>query len=900
MRRVVVLLFFVIRFCLCVSAQEDYASSLNNAGARYHENGDYAKAELLYLRALRVNKIALGVNHPDYALCLNNLGLLYNDIGDYTKAEQYYLQAYKVYSNATEGNEADYASLLNNLGNLYKNTGDYAKAEQYYLQSLEMVETTSGENQVAYASSLNNLGNLYRNIGDYTKAEKCYLRSLEIIKSVLGENHPDYASLLNNLGNLYRYSKDYPKAKQCFLQSLEIIQTALGENHFAYASSLNNLGLLYCDIRDYSSAEQCYLQASDIYKTILGENHPNYAISLDNLGNLYRANHHPSKAESYYLQSLEIIQTALGENHPDYAFVLNDIGILYCNAGDYAKAESYLLRAQEISKYCFLQSLNYMSEQQRNSYWNTIKNKYESVYPAFIYRYQTQKPSISSFAYNNELFTKGLLLNSSNAIRLSITESKDTALIRQWNELTTIKQKMIVIGEKNSQSQYLVQLRQDAEQLEKTITRSSAAYRENMRQWNITWDSVLSALRPKQVAIEFMRVPLHEDSTMYCALLLRDTYSYPLVIPLFEENEVAGRVHNYNGYGKQLSQVVWSKVQPYINRGDEVFFAPTGVLYQLAIENLPYDENHTMSDIYNMVRVSSTREIVLRSDKRKYQTAILYGDINYSLSDTSVMFANAARNRSIAANLPGTKAEIDAIQPILQNKQIEVTMYSQDTACEESFKALTSKHPSIIHVATHGFFWDDAQARKERYFTQRRGVVYENQSIDPLGRCGILFTGANVALSGHSNTLPKGVDDGILTAKEISTLDFRSTDIVVLSACETGLGEISGEGVFGLQRAFKMAGAKTILMSLWRVDDDATQRLMIAFYRHLCSGQSKRQAFRKAQQEVRNYTVSETRTSASPVTRTKSKDKSRSSTSETVTTQPYRSPYFWAGFILLD
>ena len=157
-----------------------------------------------------------------------------------------------------------------------------------------------------------------------------------------------------------------------------------------------------------------------------------------------------------------------------------------------------------------------------------------------------------------------------------------------------------------------------------------------------------------------------------------------------------------------------------------------------------------------------------------------------------------------------------------------------------------------------------------------------------------------MALSGHSNTLPKGVDDGILTAKEISTLDFRSTDIVVLSACETGLGEISGEGVFGLQRAFKMAGAKTILMSLWRVDDDATQRLMIAFYRHLCSGQSKRQAFRKAQQEVRNYTVSETRTSASPVTRTKSKDRSRSTTSETVTTQPYRSPYFWAGFILLD
>lgn len=932
MRRVIALSFLFIGFCLGVAAQEDYASSLNNAGARYHENGEYAKAELLYLRALQINKIALGENHPDYALSLNNLGLLYNDIGDYTKAEQYYLQAYNVYSNAPEENLAEYASLLNNLGNLYKNTGDYSKAEQYYLQSLELVKTTLGENQAAYASSLNNLGNLYRNIGDYSKAEQCFLQSLEIVKFVLGEKHPDYASLLNNLGNLYRNSKDYPKAKQCYLQALAIIKDTLGENHAAYASSLNNLGLLYGDIGDYSNAEQCYLQASNISKITLGENHPNYATSLDNLGNLYRANRNQPKAEQCYLQSLEIIKTALGENHPDYAFVLNDIGILYGNAGDYSKAEDYLLRAQAVSKSCFVQSLNYMSEQQRNSYWNTIKNKYESVYPEFVYRYQPQKPTISSFAYNNELFTKGLLLNSSNAIRFSITESVDTALIRQWNELTTIKQKMIVMEEKNPQSQYLEQLRKEAEQLEKSITRSSAAYRENLRQWNISWDSVRAVLKPKQVAIEFMKVPLNMDSTMYCALLLRDTCSYPLMIPLFEENQVAGlagvslssaikQVYDYNGYGMQLSQIVWSKIQKYINRGDEVFFAPTGVLYQLAIENLPFDENHTMSDVYNMVRLSSTREIVLQPGKKKYKTAALYGDINYNLRDTSVMLANADRyrdmakisivglsgdtvQRSMASNLPGTKKEIDTIQPILQKKKIDVTVYAWDNACEESFKALTGKHPSILHIATHGFFWDDAKAKKEQYFRQRGGVNQENRSIDPLDRCGLLFTGANVALSGHSKTLPEGVDDGILTAKEISNLDFRTTDIVVLSACETGLGDITGDGVFGLQRAFKMAGAQTILMSLWRVDDDATQLLMAAFYRHLSQGQSKRRAFRNAQQEVRNYTVTEPQTSAPTVTKTKSKDKSKSSASETIletiTTQPYTSPYFWAGFILLD
>ena len=175
--------------------------------------------------------------------------------------------------------------------------------------------------------------------------------------------------------------------------------------------------------------------------------------------------------------------------------------------------------------------------------------------------------------------------------------------------------------------------------------------------------------------------------------------------------------------------------------------------------------------------------------------------------------------------------------------------------------------------------------------------------INPLDRCALLFAGANIALNGRSKTLPAGVDDGILTAKEISNLDFRTTDIVVLSACETGLGDITGDGVFGLQRAFKMAGAQTILMTLWQVDDDATQRLMTAFYRYLSSGQSKRQALHNAQQYICNYT--ETKDAEIPSTsadkyKHKGKTGSYKAANEVITTQPYSDPYFWAGFILLD
>lgn len=876
-----------------MTANGDYASSLLNVGIRYHEKGDYTNAERYYLRASQIYKISLGENHPNYATSLDN------------------------------------------LGNLYREIGNYEKAEQCYLQSLTILKTALGERHPDYASTLNNLGNLYRIIGEYARAEQCYLQSSDIIKTVSGENHPDYASSLNNLGNLYRNIGDYSKAEQCYLQSLDIIKLRLGENHPAYASSLNNLGLLYNNLGDYTKAEQYYLQASDACKNAIGENHPNYATSLNNLGNLYRNIGEYSKAEQCYEQALKILKNTVGEHHPDYAFLLNDFGTLYYNVGNYSKAELYLLGAQETSKSCFLQSLDYMSEQQRNSYWSTIRNRYESTYPKFTYRFSSSKPSVNTFAYNNELFTKGLLLNSSNAIRLSIAESGDATLIRQWEDLTTVKQQIMALQGKNPQSPYIAKLQEEAETLEKDITRSSASYRENLRQWNITWDSVRAALKPNQVAIEYMRTPLNEDSTMYCALLLRDTSSCPIMIPLFEEKEVTNRLHlstseaqeihatyAYHRQGRALLHHVWGKVLPYLHTEDTIFFAPTGVLHQLAIENLPFNENSSIGEHYNIVRLSSTRELALSRQAIPVQTATLYGDIYYQPMDSSDMvtnarkfrgigedayhFANDTTRRSYAANLPGSKVEIESIRPILADRHIAVSVYSQDTACEESFKALSGTPQNILLLSTHGFFWTEGLAKQERYFSQYASMPNEEKSvfsIDPLSRCGLLFSGANTALSGHNERLPKGVDDGILTAKEISVLDFRKTDIVVLSACETGLGDISGEGVFGLQRAFKMAGVQTLLMTLWKVNDRATQLFMTAFFRHYSRGENKRDAFCHAQQEVRNYTeTDEVKDGDRGLQQQNLQNRKKPSgrTAAVVKEHPYASPYYWAGFILLD
>ena len=879
-----------------------YATSLNNLGGLYSDMGDYSKAEPYYLEALSIRKSVLGETHPHYATSLNNLGILYSNMGDYSKAEQYYLEALSIRKSVLGETHPNYATSLHNLGNLYYTMGDYSKAEQYLLEALSIRKSVLGESHPDYATSLGNLGLLYSDMGDYFKAEPYYLEAMNLYKSVLGETHPNYATSLNNLGNLYYTIGDYSKTESYYLEALSIYKSVLGETHPHYATSLNNLGALYSDMGDYSKAELYYLESLRIKKSLLGESHPDYATSLNNLGFLYSDMGDYSKAEPYYLEALSIRKSVLGESHPDYAMSLGHLGSLYYTMGDYAKAEPYYLDAAQITKNLFLRSTTFMTEQQREDYWSTIQDRFTHTYVQFSYKYYNQKPSISTFAYNNELFVKGLLLNSSESVKRSIIESNDTILIRQWNELTTKKQQIQVLQEKEPQSNYLKQIQAEAEQLEKQITRSSAAFREHQVMWQITWDSVRNHLSPNEVAIEYFSAPLSEDSTMYCALLLRHDSEHPEMIPLFEQKEIisfmsySGRTitnqtYDFYSNGKTISQLVWSKILPNVKEGETIYFAPSGLLHQLAIEYLPYDETRTMSDVYNMVRLSSTREIVMNKPQLHNTTATIYGGITYDIDATSMLdesraydsadllasrsLENDTLNRGTAQYLLGTKIEAEHINTLLQENSITAQLYTSTKANEESFKALSGKHNNILHIGTHGFTWTDSTAQKQDYFTQRMQMQllgeehrHHGPIIDPLNRCGLLFAGANMALQGNSRHLPEGVQDGILTAKEISLMDLRDANLVVLSACETAKGDITSEGVFGLQRAFKMAGVQTIIMSLWKVSDQATQLLMTEFYNNwIGKHQSKREAFRNAQNTVRTQ---------------------------------YEEPEFWAGFIMLD
>ena len=317
-----------------------------------------------------------------------------------------------------------------------------------------------------------------------------------------------------------------------------------------------------------------------------------------------------------------------------------------------------------------------------------------------------------------------------------------------------------------------------------------------------------------------------------------------------------------------LYNLLWKPLEKYFPENPRIYFAPSGMLHQIAVEYAPIDKEKTISDKYEIYRMSSTRFLAMEYMPKPMKNTVLYGGIYYD-SDTTTMKHESDRystrsataptvsisrsgERGSLSYLPGTKTEVENIVGKMKKKKISTTLFEGAQANEESFKALSGKEISTLHVATHGFFLPSDE------------TMSGDQS---LMQSGLLFSGANIAW--QNMPVPEGVEDGILTAKEISFMDLRKTDLVVLSACQTALGEITGEGVFGLQRGFKKAGARTIIMSLWPVDDNATLLMMTEFYTNLTKGMSKREAFLAAQNKVK-------------------------------TTPGFENPRYWAAFIMLD
>ena len=868
----------------------DYATSRNNLANYYYYSGDYTKAVELGTQAMEICKRVLGESHPDYAASLCNLALYYSKLGDYSKAVELGTQALDIRKRVLGESHPAYATSLDNLAGYYSDLGDYTKAVELGTQAMEIRKQVLGESHPDYATSLNNLAGYYSDLGDNTKAVELGTQAMEIRKQVLGESHPVYAMSLSNLALYYSDLGDYTQAVELCAKAMEIDKQVFGNTHPSHATLLNNLATYCSYLGDYTKAVELGTQALEIRKQVFGEFHPKYAITLNNLAGYYTDLGDYSKAVELCTQAMEIQKLVLGETHPDYAALLSNLSAYNYLNGNYGDAYQLFLNYVQHTKDIVLSQFKGLINRTRESFWN--KNKNEFTYLPSICLRAGDMDSNGEVYDNSALFTKGLLLNAETSLRDLILESGDSTAVKKFDAMQMIRTTLNKQYEKPIAERRLNcdSLERVAEQMERELMKSSKAFGDFTRSLTVGWKDVQKGLGDDDVAIEFLASPVFGgDSILYVALTLKKGYDKPKMITLFEERELR-MVRESKWYTTPaLCELVWGPLADELKGVKNVYFSPSGALYNIGIEQLPCSATENIGERYNMFRLSSTRELALRHDMPSEKSSALYGGLRYYVPPTELLAYNRAKgysrsssSRDVFERLPETKTEIDNITALLRAHSYgEPAIYEDDEGTEESFKTLSGKHTSIIHLATHGSYITPTAAEKQRKRDMMNRLTFlrsgddrqSSEEDEALTRSFLVMSGGKMLWT--SDSIPEGVDDGLLTAQEISRLDLRGCDLAVLSACETGLGDISSEGVMGLQRGFKKAGVQSIVMSLWKVADRPTQEFMTEFYRHLTAGEGKRTSFLAAQRFLKEKYPTNL-----------PQDESR--------------PPYWASFILLD
>lgn len=888
----------------------NYVTSLNNLAVLFQASGQYEEAEPLFIVALETWKKIRGDSSTDYALSLNNLATLYQIMGQYEKAEPMLINAINIQKTILGEFHPDYAQSLNNLAELYRAVRQYEKAEPLYIQSSEICSKVLGETHPKYALSLNNLAMFYQDLGQYEKALPLFKQSAEIYIKTSGEIHPDYAGVLNNLAILYKEMGQYELAIKMYAQALKIQKQVLGETHPDYANSLSNLALICQSLGLYDDATTLYFEVLDIRKQVYGESHPEYAKSLNNLGLLCMDMKRFDNAEVFYKMALGILRKVYGENSAIYCISLRNLALLYYTMGRFEEAGMLYLFDSRVVLEDIRNTFTILSEKEKGNYLLNNISLVE-INNSTLYNYRKMSSSFIINNFNLQLFFKSLSLTDARIMLESVSESKDSSLrylFNEWqfNKRLMAKQYSLPIDNRRKD---LTSIEAKTESQEKELSQRSSEFRTQQASLQVAMQDVQMKLQRDEAAIEFVRFRLFNkkwtDSTIYAAYILRKNDTVPKFVPLCEEKQLkilfdsAGNTATsmasslYRGIkiksrkseallGKELFNLIWQPMEPYLKGINKIAYSPSGKIYNVALHALPMDSVSVLMDKYQLQQYTSTRQVAFRnleSQNSKPGSIVLFGDASFTMDSlqlvningnkaggisTSVYIPNKRGSENITWNsLPGTAEEVNKIKLLFNQNEITAKSFVQNSATEENLKALNGHSPQILHIATHGFFLPAPDGKKGEIGFDG-GNIY-TLADDPLLRSGLMFAGCNYAWSGK--TPLEGVEDGIATAYEISQLNLSNTELVVLSACETALGDIKGsEGVFGLQRSFKMAGVKRMIVSLWQVPDKETAELMTTFYTTWLKGKSVTESFYDAQAEMRKK----------------------------------YSPYYWAAFVLVE
>jgi CHAT domain-containing protein/Tfp pilus assembly protein PilF len=885
------------------------ATSLNNLANLYQEQGLYGRAEPLHQRALAIREAALGQRHSSVAASLNNLALLYQEQGLYGRAGPLYQRALASWEAALGQHHPTVATSLNNLATLYQEQGLYAQAEPLYVRALAIRETALGKHHPDVAQSLHNLASLYAAEGLYGRAEPLYQRALTLWENAFGQYHPDLAQSLNNLANLYQEQGLYGDAEPLHQLALSIREAVLGQHHPSVAVSLNNLANLYQGQGLYARAEPLYQRALAIWEAALGQHHPTVATSLNNLATLYQEQGLYAQAEPRYQRALAIREAALGKSHPSVAASLNSLALLRLAQHRLDEALPLFTRAFAISEQRLRHEALDFSEARLASFLQVLRIDEERLYA--LLRRHPEHARVRRLALGAALLLKGRSLEETAGISQAVYRSLDAQghdTFQRLRELRTQLARLSLQGpgslSRGAYQQRLKELAEQGDALEAELARRSAPLRAlaALPSPATIVDRVANALPEDGALVEFIAYldrsrepspgnPMSQPHGL--ALAARSQLRYLALVLLPDKSTraldlgpaepidlaaarlrdaLANRDAAYEGLAQELYQLAFQPLLPLLGGTRRLFLSPDGQLALVPFAAL-HDGHQFLVESFDFTYLTSGKDLLPRPQETVPADSVaVLADPDFSApppppalvrvensaqttrSSVEPFFSLSLGNRVHRAwnpiPLPGTRQEAEAIRRLLPRAQL----FLGPEATKE--RLLRLETPGILHLATHGFFLGDASAPTHSRAVAQFGALGDTPLAarlpDPLLRSGLLFTGAGSAAPDASSATQSPPDSALATALELSGLNLWGTQLVVLSACDTGRGDVRlGQGVYGLRRAFIVAGAETLVMSLWKVNDETTRTLMEAYYTNLLAGQGRASALREAMRSLR-------------------------------------------------
>ncbi|MFO0810964.1 MAG: CHAT domain-containing tetratricopeptide repeat protein [Gemmataceae bacterium] len=882
----------------------EVATSLNNLANVCQDQGKTAEAERLHRRALAIREKALGPNHVDTALTLSNLAIVYRRQGKAAEAEAHYRRAMAIREKALGPNHPDVANSLSGLALLAWDKARYDEAERLFRQALAIEEKVYGPGHPEVAETVAHLALALNKQGKRTDAEPLYRRALAIREKVFGLGHPAVATSLVHLADLAKDQSRYAEAEPLYRRALAIREKALGPDHVDTAVILYDLAVVNRDRGKTAEAEVLFRQALAIQEKALGPDHTAVAVTLNGLGLLYWSMDKTTEAEATHRRALSIREKALGPNHPDVADCLNNLAILCRGNGRYAEAEPLLRRALTIWEAAYHPDHRLVADGVNNlAYLYQIQGKAadaEALHRrALASKEKTLGPDHPSTAQSLDNLAV-LQAGQKNWAEAAVLLERERRGVRRFvaRELPALPETdQLIFLRAADQRRFHTALAVGLERRDDpTIADRSAGWLLNGKAVAHQALAERSLRNPRRAAaadpwvgLDDVRRALPADGTLVEIARFR-RYDFaknrPLparyaawvvppagaggvrVIDLGSADEIDDAVEAVRGTLAEaarpdgpvrtkgepaaeadlrwpldaLARLVLRPLLPHLGSRPKLLLSPDGDLWLIPWAALPLPDGKYAVEAYAITLLVSGRDLAAGPQPNRTDAgppAVLADpDFDLALPTANRPGADGLRGLAVAtklphaSRLPGTATEATAVRPSVQKfTGREPRLYLDGDAREAVAKSLMG--PRVVVFSTHGFALPDQDAGGDG----KAGSKLEN----PLLRCGLLLAGCNRRGQGAA-------EDGVLTGLEIVGTDLRGTELVVLSACETGLGDVrNGEGVAGLRQAFQLAGAQSVVATLWQVPDRDSAKLMAAFFDSLAAGKPKADALRAAQ-----------------------------------------------------